>query len=58
MRLDELGRLIEQLPFAQIDHLRPVTQGHAEIIFGSGKTAAQVVAIAERLAWSLRSVMR
>jgi len=49
VRLDELGRLIEQLPFAQIDHLRPVTQGHAEIIFGSGKTAAQVVAIAERL---------
>ncbi|MGH7568632.1 MAG: nickel pincer cofactor biosynthesis protein LarB [Gemmatimonadales bacterium] len=50
MRLDELGRLIEHLPFAQIDHLRPVTQGHPEVIFSPGKTVDQVVAIAERLA--------
>lgn len=49
MTLDELGRLIERLPFAQIDHLRPVTQGHAEVIFCPGKTPGQVVAIAERL---------
>jgi NCAIR mutase (PurE)-related protein len=39
----------EQLPFATIDHLRPLTQGHQEVIFCPGKTAGQVVAIAERL---------
>jgi len=39
----------EQLPFATIDHLRPITQGHQEVIFSPGKTVAQVVAIAERL---------
>ena len=49
MNWDELGPLIERLPFASIDHLRPHTQGHAEVIFSSGKTTEQVVAIAERL---------
>ena len=39
----------EQLPFATIDHLRPITQGHQEVIFSPGKTVGQVVAIAERL---------
>jgi NCAIR mutase (PurE)-related protein len=39
----------EPLPFATIDHLRPLTQGHQEVIFCQGKTAGQVVAIAERL---------
>lgn len=39
----------EQLPFATIDHLRPLTQGHQEVIFCQGKTCEQVVAIAERL---------
>ncbi|HUL49439.1 MAG TPA: nickel pincer cofactor biosynthesis protein LarB [Gemmatimonadales bacterium] len=43
------GRLIERLSFATIDHLRPETQGHQEVIFCSGKTPEQVVAIAERL---------
>jgi len=50
VKLDDLGRLIEQLPFASIDHLRPATQGHQEVILCSGKTPEQVVAIAERLA--------
>jgi len=49
MSLEELGPLVERLPFATIDHLRPVTQGHQEVIFCPGKTPAQVVAIAERL---------
>lgn len=49
MTADDLGRLIERLSFAQIDHLRPTTQGHQEVIFCPGKTAEQVVAIAERL---------
>jgi NCAIR mutase (PurE)-related protein len=46
---DELARLLERLPFATIDHLRPHTQGHQEVIFCSGKTPGQAVAIAERL---------
>jgi NCAIR mutase (PurE)-related protein len=47
---DDFGRLLERLPFATLDHLRPVTQGHQEVIFCTGKTPGQVVAIAERLA--------
>ncbi|MGH7548829.1 MAG: nickel pincer cofactor biosynthesis protein LarB [Gemmatimonadales bacterium] len=47
---DDLGRLIERLPFATIDHLRPLTQGYQEVILCQGKTAAQVVGIADRLA--------
>jgi NCAIR mutase (PurE)-related protein len=39
----------ERLPFATIDHLRPITQGHQEVIFCPGKTVGQAVAIAERL---------
>ncbi len=49
MNVDDLGRLIERLPFASIDHLRPATQGHQEVIFCPGKTPSQVTAIAERL---------
>jgi NCAIR mutase (PurE)-related protein len=49
VRLDDPARFIERLPFATIDHLRPLTQGHQEVILCQGKTAAQVVAIAERL---------
>lgn len=49
MSVDDLSAWFERLPFATIDHLRPVTQGHHEVIFSQGKTAAQVVGIAERL---------
>ncbi|HXF95895.1 MAG TPA: nickel pincer cofactor biosynthesis protein LarB [Gemmatimonadales bacterium] len=49
MTWEEVARFIERLPFAQIDHLRPLTQGHQEVIFCPGKTPGQVVAIAERL---------
>ena len=49
MNVEDLGRFIERLPFASIDHLRPATQGHHEVILCQGKTPAQVVAIAERL---------
>jgi NCAIR mutase (PurE)-related protein len=41
---------LEQLGFASIDHLRPITQGHQEVIFAPAKTPAQVVAIARELA--------
>jgi len=40
----------EDLSFARIDHHRSLRQGHPEVIFCAGKTVAQVVAIAERLA--------
>lgn len=40
----------ETLPFATIDHHRALRQGYPEVIFGSGKTTEQIVAIAERLA--------
>jgi NCAIR mutase (PurE)-related protein len=41
---------VESLPFATIDHHRALRQGYPEVIFGSGKTPEQIVAIAERLA--------
>jgi NCAIR mutase (PurE)-related protein len=50
MSVDDLGKLLERLPFATIDHLRPLTQGQQEVIFSQGKTPEQVLEIAERLA--------
>jgi hypothetical protein len=51
---DALARLrvlpFEDLGFAKIDHHRALRNGFPEVILGEGKTAAQVVAIAERLA--------
>ena len=41
---------VESLPFATIDHHRALRQGYPEVIFASGKTTDQVVAIAERVA--------
>jgi NCAIR mutase (PurE)-related protein len=40
----------ESLGFATIDHHRALRQGFPEVVFGGGKTAEQVVAIAERIA--------
>src|SRR5271170_7518103 len=39
----------EDLGFAKVDHHRALRQGMPEVIFAMGKTAEQVVAIAERL---------
>jgi len=50
MNVDDWGALVERLGFASIDHLRPLTQGHQEVIFAPGKTEQQLAAIAERLA--------
>lgn len=51
---DALRRLslpaFESLDFATVDHHRALRQGFPEVIFGQGKSPAQVVAIAERLA--------
>lgn len=49
--LDRLARdPVESLPFATIDHHRALRQGYPEVILGQGKTAEQIVAIAERIA--------
>ena len=40
----------ESLGFATIDHHRALRQGFPEVIFGGGKTAEQIVAIARRIA--------
>jgi NCAIR mutase (PurE)-related protein len=37
------------LGFATVDHHRPLRNGSAEVVFGLGKTAAQIAAIAEEL---------
>ncbi len=49
--LDELRHLpYEDLGFAKVDHHRSLRQGLPEVIFAQGKTRAQIVEIAERLA--------
>ena len=40
----------ESLPFATLDQHRALRQGYPEVIFGAGKTPAQVVQIAQHLA--------
>ncbi len=40
----------ESLGFATIDHHRALRQGFPEVVYGGGKTPAQVVAIATRIA--------
>jgi pyridinium-3,5-biscarboxylic acid mononucleotide synthase len=39
----------EDLGFARIDHHREIRQGFPEVVFGQGKTPAQVAAVAERI---------
>lgn len=40
---------IEDLGYAKIDHHRAIRQGAGEVIFGQGKTAEQIIGIAQRL---------
>ena len=40
----------EDLGFAAVDHHRPLLSGAGEVVYGSGKTADEIVAIAERIA--------
>jgi pyridinium-3,5-biscarboxylic acid mononucleotide synthase len=52
---DEAARRItnlhfEDIGFAKVDHSRSSRQGFPEVVFGAGKTRAQVVGIVERLA--------
>jgi NCAIR mutase (PurE)-related protein len=39
----------EDLGFARVDHHRSIRQGFPEVVFGPGKTPAQVASIAERI---------
>lgn len=39
----------EDLGFARVDHHRPIRQGWPEVVFGIGKTPAQIAAIAETI---------
>ncbi len=41
---------LESLGFATIDHHRALRQGFPEVVYGAGKTTAQIVAIASRIA--------
>src|SRR5918993_3816635 len=50
----EAARLIsnlhyEDISYARVDHARAERQGFPEVVFGAGKTRAQVVGIVERL---------
>ncbi|MBA2732933.1 MAG: nickel pincer cofactor biosynthesis protein LarB [Acidobacteria bacterium] len=55
METPEAARLInnlhyEDIGYARVDHARAARQGFPEVVFGAGKTRAQVVGIVERLA--------
>jgi NCAIR mutase (PurE)-related protein len=41
---------VDDLHYAQVDHLRPLTQGFAEVVLASGKTPEQVAGICGSLA--------
>ena len=47
----------EDLGFARVDHHRAVRQGFPEVVFGPGKTAEQVAAIAERIVGAGHSLL-
>jgi len=47
---DQLKHLeIENIDFAQIDHHRSLRKGFPEVIFGQGKTSAQIIGIMEKM---------
>jgi pyridinium-3,5-biscarboxylic acid mononucleotide synthase len=48
--LEYLEKLpFEDLCFARVDHHRRLRRGHAEVIYGEGKTAEQIIAVAESM---------
>jgi len=49
--LEQLRRFpVEDLAYAQVDHLRPLLQGHQEVVLCSGKSTDQVLGICRSLA--------
>jgi hypothetical protein len=56
--LEQLRSLpFEDLGFAKVDHHRQLRTGFPEVIFGSGKTAEQIVEIARRVKDSSQNVL-
>src|SRR5947209_11544384 len=58
----ETARLIsdlhyEDIGYARVDHARAARQGFPEVVFGAGKTRAQIVGIVERLVERLPNVI-
>jgi NCAIR mutase (PurE)-related protein len=51
------GLPFEDIGFAMVDHHRPLLSGAGEVIYASGKTADEVVAIAERIAAESHDVL-
>ena len=54
MTPEEAAKIMDRAPFedigfAKIDHHRPLRNGASEVIYGAGKTAEQIVAIAGRM---------
>ena len=47
----------EDLGFARVDHHRATRQGFPEVVFGQGKSPAQIAAIAERIAGAGHSLL-
>jgi NCAIR mutase (PurE)-related protein len=47
----------EDLGFARVDHQRASRQGFPEVVFGPGKTAEQIAAIAERIVGAGHSLL-
>ncbi len=48
--LRQLARFpVDELPYAQVDHLRPLIQGYPEVVFCEGKGIDQVIGICESL---------
>lgn len=49
--LEQLSRFpVEDLSYANVDHLRPLIQGFQEVVFAEGKTVDHVLGICESLA--------
>ena len=47
---ERLGRFpVEDLSYANVDHMRPLIQGFQEVVFAEGKTVEQVVGICQSL---------
>jgi NCAIR mutase (PurE)-related protein len=47
----------ENLGFARVDHHRTIRQGFPEVVFGQGKTPAQIAAIAQRIVAAGQSLL-
>src|SRR3954447_6983229 len=46
-----------RLPFAELDHHRPMRHGIGEVVYGESKSATDIVAIVEKLAVDHRPVL-